>query len=122
MPKTPISQTADDSDALSGLSYENAMEELEDIVAAMDNDRLPLEEMLVKYERGNQLLKVCQTRLKTAQHKIELIQTGKSGAQLTPMEPTDSGSPTQTPPSSAKARRPAAKATDLDDDNENCLF
>ena len=63
-------------------SFEEALGELEEIVQAMDAERLPLEELLAKYERGHQLLQLCQGQIDSAQQRIDLITTGRGGATL----------------------------------------
>lgn len=55
-------------------SFENAVAELEAIVAAMEKDSLPLEEALQHYQRGIELLKHCQGTLSAAEHKIRILE------------------------------------------------
>ena len=43
----------------SGVSFEQAMSELEEIVHVLEDSQLPLEELVEKYERGAGLLRVC---------------------------------------------------------------
>jgi exodeoxyribonuclease VII small subunit len=54
-------------------TFESALERLEHIVEEMEGDRLPLEELLGRYEEGTNLVKVCQQRLSAAEKRIELI-------------------------------------------------
>jgi exodeoxyribonuclease VII small subunit len=69
---------------LSEHSFESAIERLEQIVEEMEGDRLPLEELLGRYEEGTRLVKVCQERIGAAEKRIELIARSASGeAQLT---------------------------------------
>lgn len=60
-------------------SFEEALKQLEDIVEAMEGGEVPLAELLSKYEEGTKLLKVCETRLKDAEMKIELLKKQKDG-------------------------------------------
>ncbi|MEM8954033.1 MAG: exodeoxyribonuclease VII small subunit [Verrucomicrobiota bacterium] len=53
--------------------FEEALGALEEIVEAMESDRMPLADMLTKYDEGTRLLKLCQRRIDEAQAKIELI-------------------------------------------------
>jgi exodeoxyribonuclease VII small subunit len=114
---------------LANLSYEQALSELEQIVAVMDSDHLPLDDMITKYERGTQLLVVCQQRLQAAQHKVELIQTGKQGnvevvpvaGNATPAELTAAVEAAGAAPSLSKARR-SPRANDSTDDKQTSLF
>ncbi len=82
-----------------GPSFEESLEELEAIVHSMDSDRLPLEELLAKYERGTALLKQCQGNIEAAQQRVELITSGKSGVALAPFsaESAAGASPQKTP-------------------------
>lgn len=69
-------------------TFESALERLEHIVEEMEGDRLPLEELLGRYEEGTRLVKVCQERLNTAEKRIELITKNASeSAALTPFDP-----------------------------------
>lgn len=61
------------------LSFEKAMERLEAIVEEMESGKMPLEELLVRYEEGMKLVKVCQERLSRAEQKIEIITRDHAG-------------------------------------------
>src|SRR5256885_16479631 len=54
-------------------SFETAMERLEKIVEEMESEKLLLEDLLVRYEEGMKLVKVCQDRLAHAEQKIQII-------------------------------------------------
>jgi exodeoxyribonuclease VII small subunit len=70
-------------------TFESALERLEHIVEEMEGDRLPLEELLGRYEEGTKLVKVCQDRLQTAEKRIELItRSASDAAQLAPFDPS----------------------------------
>lgn len=71
----------------SGVSFEQAMSELEEIVHVLEDSQLPLEELVEKYERGAGLLRVCQQRLNNAQQRIELITRNAGGETV--VEPLD---------------------------------
>lgn len=66
MPKT--TPPADD------ISFEKALEELEAIVARMEDGKLPLEESLAAYQRGAQLLRHCEGKLSAAQARISVLE------------------------------------------------
>lgn len=56
------------------VSFEEALQELENIVSRMDNEDQALENSLADFERGIELVNQCQRRLKHAeQHIKELI-------------------------------------------------
>jgi exodeoxyribonuclease VII small subunit len=57
-------------------SFEAALAELEEIVAAMEGGQLPLQESLAAYKRGAALLQFCQAALKDAQQQVEVLEKG----------------------------------------------
>ena len=61
------------------LSFENALGQLESIVESMESGEVPLAELLAKFEEGTKLLKVCESRLKDAELKIEQLKKQKDG-------------------------------------------
>lgn len=65
------------------LSFENALTQLETIVESMESGDVPLADLLAKFEEGNKLLKVCESRLKDAELKIELLKKQKDGVTFT---------------------------------------
>jgi len=62
------------------LSFEIALGKLESIVESMESGEVPLAELLAKFEEGTHLLKVCETRLKNAEMKIEQLKKQKDGS------------------------------------------
>lgn len=70
------------------LSFEAALEKLETIVESMESGEVPLAELLAKFEEGNKLLKQCESRLKEAELKIELLKKQKDGVAFTKFETT----------------------------------
>ncbi|MCY7296591.1 exodeoxyribonuclease VII small subunit [Alteromonas sp. a30] len=62
------------------LSFEQAIEELEQIVSTMEQGDLPLEQALGAFERGVQLANQSQQKLKQAEHKVKVL-LEKSGEQ-----------------------------------------
>jgi len=61
------------------LNFEKAMGRLETIVEQMESGKLPLEDLIVRYEEGMNLIKVCQERLTSAEQKIEIIARNNAG-------------------------------------------
>ena len=93
-------------------SFEDAMSELEGIVHVLEDSRLPLDELVLNYERGSLLLQICQQRLDAAQQRIEIINQTKAGGLTTaPFEKSDTP-----PPAPAK---PARKASSPDHANSD---
>jgi exodeoxyribonuclease VII small subunit len=75
-------------------NFEEAVEELEQILTHIESGELGLEETLVKYERGNFLIQHCREVLNSAEKQIELISKGPDGALETkPFEPAAEGPP-----------------------------
>jgi exodeoxyribonuclease VII small subunit len=60
-------------------NFETAMDRLEAIVEQMESGKLPLEDLIVRYEEGMNLVKVCQERLVSAEKKIEIITRNSAG-------------------------------------------
>jgi exodeoxyribonuclease VII small subunit len=55
----------------------------------MESGKLPLEDLIVRYEEGMNLVKVCQERLAKAEQKIEIIARNSAGkAIVRDFEPT----------------------------------
>src|SRR2546428_6394038 len=61
------------------LNFEGAMDRLEAIVEQMESGKLPLEDLIVCYEEGMNLVKVCQERLASAEQKIAIISRNTAG-------------------------------------------
>ena len=61
------------------LNFEGAMDRLEKIVEQMESGKLPLEDLIVRYEEGMKLVKICQERLANAEQKIEIIARNSAG-------------------------------------------
>jgi exodeoxyribonuclease VII small subunit len=55
------------------LDFETAMHELEELVERLEQGDLPLEESLSAFERGVMLIRSCQTALKEAEQKVEIL-------------------------------------------------
>ena len=58
------------------LSYEQAREELAEIVESLEDCSATLEESLKLWERGEELAKICQEWLDGAKKKIEAAKKG----------------------------------------------
>ena len=59
------------------ISFEDALKNLEEIVENLNNDDLNLEEAISAYEKGMELKKICEKRLKEAKLRIENIKNEK---------------------------------------------
>lgn len=65
------------------LSFEGALERLEQLVARMETGELPLAEMIDRFEEGNKLLGVCTKRLHDAGRKIEVLRQDRESKAVT---------------------------------------
>jgi len=70
------------------LSFERAMEELESIVKRLEDGKVPLEESVAIYERGEALKRRCEELLRQAEARVDKITTDANG-QPTGTEPLD---------------------------------
>src|SRR5687767_3265379 len=69
------------------MTFEQAIERLEKIVAEMEAAELPLDDVLKRYEEGTRLVRFCGQKLEEAEKKIELLSRKCDGAvELTPFE------------------------------------
>jgi exodeoxyribonuclease VII small subunit len=64
------------------VDFEAAMRDLEDIVERLEHGDLPLEESLTAFERGVMLTRSCQTALKEAEQKVEILLKKSGGTQV----------------------------------------
>ena len=56
-----------------GFDFEKALEQLEELVTAMEEGELSLEESLQAFEKGIKLTRECQTALKNAEQKVQVL-------------------------------------------------
>jgi exodeoxyribonuclease VII small subunit len=70
------------------LSFERAIEELELIVKRLEDGKVPLEESVAIYERGEALKRRCEELLRQAEARVEKITTDAAG-QANGAEPLD---------------------------------
>jgi exodeoxyribonuclease VII small subunit len=73
------------------LSFERAIEELESIVKRLEEGKVPLEESVTIYERGEALKRRCEELLRQAEARVEKITLDASG-KPSGTEPLDVGS------------------------------
>ena len=68
--------------------FERSLAELEGIVDKLEAGDLSLDESLQQFERGVQLTRACQTALKQAEHKVDILMR-KSGTNEFETAPFD---------------------------------
>src|SRR3954462_14243998 len=90
---------------ISRLTFERAIEELETIVKRLEDGKVPLEESVTIYERGEALKRRCEELLRQAEARVDKITTDASG-QATSTAPLDvQEGPPSKPPISRSAHR-----------------
>ena len=62
------------------LSFEDALEQLEDIVSELETGQGKLDEAIKAYERGALLKRHCEAKLKEAQARIDKIVEAADGS------------------------------------------
>ena len=68
-----------DETDIAGLSFEQALAELERIVAELESGKAELERSIAVYQRGARLKAHCEAKLKAAQLQVEQIILGPNG-------------------------------------------
>ncbi|MBX3618691.1 MAG: exodeoxyribonuclease VII small subunit [Rhizobacter sp.] len=73
MAKTPPAASPSNEPA----NYEQALAELEALVAAMEGGQLPLDALLQNYRRGADLLNYCRERLDAVEQQVKVLEEGQ---------------------------------------------
>jgi exodeoxyribonuclease VII small subunit len=68
------------------VTFEEAQKELEQIVEKLERGDAELDEAIALWERGEELLRFCLTRLETAEGKIEELAQRAAGAAPLPSD------------------------------------
>ncbi len=69
--------------------FEQSLTELEALVTKLEQGDVPLEEALKTFERGVALTRQCQTALRTAQQKVEVLLTRDGEEAIEPFSDAD---------------------------------
>jgi len=77
------------NDDIKAMSFEQALEALENIVNDLERGDVPLEQSIRIYERGEALKAHCDRLLKAAEDKVEKIRLSREGAPVgtEPLDP-----------------------------------
>ena len=75
---------------ISELSFEEALAELERIVASLEQGKASLDTAISSYERGAALKQHCEAKLREAREKVERITLDATG-QPAGVKPMDAG-------------------------------
>ena len=69
------------------VNLEKSLADLESLVEELESGELPLEKAMKKFEDGIKLTRACQTALKEAEQKVEiLVQSAGGDDELQPFE------------------------------------
>lgn len=70
------------------MTFERALEELEEIVRRLEGGEVTLEESIATYTRGTQLKRHCEAKLEAAREQVERIELRPGGAVVAvPIQP-----------------------------------
>ena len=72
---------------IQAMSFEQALEALEEIVQKLDSGQVSLEDSIDIYTRGTQLKRHCEAKLRSAKERVDKIVVGSGGTVDT--EPAD---------------------------------
>ena len=64
------------------LPFERAIEELESIVTRLEDGKVPLEESVAIYERGEALKRRCEDLLRQAEARVQKITLDEAGQPI----------------------------------------
>ena len=67
------------TDDVAGLSFEDALAELEKIVRGLEGGQQKLEEAITAYERGSRLRRHCEAKLAQAEQRVQAIVAAGDG-------------------------------------------
>ena len=68
------SSPGDPNSVPAGPTFEDALDELEKLVARMEGGDLTLEQSLASHKRGLELARFCQERLESAQQQVRVLE------------------------------------------------
>ena len=66
---------------IAALSFEQALAELEQIVARLESGQAPLEESITIYKRGSELKAHCEAKLNAARLQVEMMTKSLDGVE-----------------------------------------
>lgn len=71
------------------ISFETAMERLEDIVGKLESGDVPLETAIDLFQEGMKLSQLCGSKLEQVERKIEMLIESENGLQRKPFAPAN---------------------------------
>ena len=80
------------SESIAGLSFEDALAELERIVRGLEGGQQKLEDAIASYERGTTLRRHCEAKLAEAEARVQAIVAHADGSlSLKDVGPKEAG-------------------------------
>jgi exodeoxyribonuclease VII small subunit len=76
----------DDKNDIAALTFEQALQQLEQIVQRLEKGQVDLEDSIEIYERGSKLKAHCEAKLKDAEARIEKIVITPAGPAAQPFD------------------------------------
>ncbi len=58
---------------LDEISYEQAFQELQSIIAAIEGDGVSIDELAIKVKRAGELVQLCRLKLRAAENEIAVL-------------------------------------------------
>ena len=86
MPKKTTSKTKTSDKEI---DFEKTMQELEKLVERMEQGDLSLEQSLKDFERGVELTRLCQSALRDAEQKVQVLMKSAGKEQLVDFDEDD---------------------------------
>ena len=65
--------------AMETMKLEDAMRRLDEVVLALDNDTVELEQSMKLYEEGVRLVRICNEKLSEAERTVRILKMNKDG-------------------------------------------
>ena len=86
MPKKASKKSTTKTKSSPPINFEKALNELENLVEIMEQGDMSLEDSLKHFERGVDLTRQCQTALKDAEQKVQILIEKSEHAELEEFE------------------------------------
>jgi exodeoxyribonuclease VII small subunit len=80
--------TAKSANKKNTLSFEQSLARLDEIIAMLEKDNVPLDDLMKLYEEGVGLLRNCNTQLDDAEQKLKILKISPDGLKAH-LEPFD---------------------------------
>jgi exodeoxyribonuclease VII small subunit len=87
MGKSGSTDNATKDSSVPAITFEQAMETLETIVAKLESGDVPLETAIQLFQEGMSLSKLCGQKLEQVERRIEMLVEGDAGLQRKPFSP-----------------------------------